>query len=87
MSMNLYCFATAKLYNAEGKVVKKDFIEIPLIQLPTEITLSILDNPEEGYINWVRNHKSNFHKKHLSHLKSKLKKLRNDGYTINWEVG
>ena len=89
MSLNLVCFATMKLYNSKGVFVKNDFVYLPVLQTPTNITTRILENPYVEYFKWVKEAykgEEAFAKKHCKRIKKLLNELDKVGYTIIWNV-
>ena len=87
MSINLICFAKLKLYNAKGVFVKDDFVHVPVLQTPTEVTTSILQNPSVEYFKWVREAYKNdrsFAERHCKRIRKLLNNLQKVGYEITW---
>ena len=87
MSINLICFAKLKLYNSKGVFVKDDFVYVPVLQTPTEVTTAILQNPSVEYFKWVREaykNDSSFAERHCKRIKKLINNLQKVGYEITW---
>ncbi len=87
MSVNLYCFGTLNLYNAKGQFIKRDVVEVPLLQTPTLVTEQVLKNNPDEYFNWVITsyaHDKAFAIKHCKRVRKQLKDLSSKGYGITW---
>ena len=87
MSINLICFAKLKLYNSKGIFVKDDFVYVPVLQTPTEVTTAILQNPSVEYFKWVREaykNDSSFAERHCKRIKKLINNLQKVGYEITW---
>ena len=87
MSINLICFAKLKLYNSKGVFVKDDFVYVPVLQTPTEVTTAILQNPSVEYFKWVREaykNDSSFAERHCKRVRKLINNLQKVGYEITW---
>lgn len=87
MSINLICFAKLKLYNSKGVFVKDDFVYVPVLQTPTEVTTAILQNPSVEYFKWVREAYKNdrpFAERHCKRIRKLINNLQKVGYEITW---
>lgn len=87
MSLNIICFAKLKLYNSKGVFVKEDFVYVPVLQTPTEATITILQNPFSEYFKWVREtykEDHSFAERHCKRIRKLLNDLRKVGYEITW---
>jgi len=87
MSLNVTCYATIKLFNAKGDFVKREYVEVPLLQTPPEAADKLKEDSANSYFDWVMesyHYNIAFASKHCRRIREMIDKLERSGYKIIW---